>query len=277
MSRSAHRLHVLLAAGLAVLAVGCSDEASEPAVEPFSITVTVLDPAGTPLANTPVVILPALPPGVLQDDKQAGRAMPAAVAVPFTVGDDCRVDLEIRDVAGGHVRQLVDDVEARAGAHTLHWDGRDDDGADQLTGWYEAVLVCRDAAAGEVLFEASRNMLRIDLDSDLTPFTTGADGTVTITDRRLVPGFWDLPAVRQIDENGDWVGLFVLTEATQLRAAGGRTTFDAVDGPQSVTVHAAAAGSAPPAAVTRSGVDLPSRRDGPEGFALIDPRPNPFN
>ncbi len=277
MFRSRHLLGCALAASLICLTAGCSDDASQPADEPFSITVTVLDADGQPLADAPVVVLPDLPPGVIQDDKQAASVMPAAVRLPFIVAQICLVDLEILDVAGDHVRQLLDGFEAPAGRHEVVWNGRDDEGGDTLTGWYEAVLVCRDAESGEVLYEGSRGMLRIDVDSDLTPFVTGVAGTVTITDRRLVPGFWDLPPVLHVDENGDVLGEFTLTEATQLRSRGGRTTFDAVDGPQAVTVQATVTGKAVVGVTWTERGGIRDGRDDPGAFALEHPYPNPFN
>ncbi len=270
-------LYLFILAAPVLWLTGCSDEDSVAPTEEFAIDITVLDAAGQPLADRSVIVMPLLPPGVLQDDLQA--AMPSAVQIPFQVPDPCLVDLEIRDVAGATVRMLLSGDEAPAGQHTVVWNGQDDAEVDRYTGWYAAVLTCRDATTGEVLFTDARDMLMATVDFDRTEFRTDSDGKLTITDRRVVPGFWDVPEMRFTDENGNLTGLHTFTRWTQIRAAGDRVEFEAVDGRQSYTLQQPtlnldAPAGATAAAITSSLVDVPPV-DGE--FELGNPRPNPFN
>lgn len=275
MTRST-RLVVLssLAAAL-VLTAGCDDDPAAPEDTSFALTVTVLDADGDPLADAPVVIIPALPPGVLQDGKAA--AMRAAVTLPFTLPGDCRGDLTIVDVAGTPVRQLLVAHELPAGRHAVVWNGQDDEGNAMNTGWYTAILVCRDAATGALVYEGQRHLLLIHVDGDRTPFRTGDDGTVTITDRRIVPAFWTLPPVRHVDESATLIQEFALTTSTEIRAAGARITVALEDGPQEVTVQASALAAPAQAAPVVSAPLGAADGDDPVPVIFGDPYPNPFN
>ena len=80
-------------------------------------------------------------------------------------------------------------------------------------------------------FHDTSSMLMFLVDADQTPYMTGDDGTVTITDRRTVPGLWDLEPMMFVDENGEGLGLWTLTPETWIwticasfkRASAGRT------------------------------------------------------
>ena len=87
---------------------------------------------------------------------QLGGAFPnpmtLSAALPFTLRDESVVSLDIIDVAGRRVRNLV---EARAlvqGSHTFHWDGRDAAGRKVVSGTYlYRVSTSQETVSGKIL------------------------------------------------------------------------------------------------------------------------------
>lgn len=202
--------------------------------------------------------------------------MPAAVRIPFQTADTCRVRLEVRDVAGDLVRELINE-ELPNGPRQVIWDGKDDDGHDAHNGWYQVAMTCRDDA-DTILFADTAEMLLIRIDHGQTPLRTGSDGRVVVTDPTWVPGFWDLPPVQALDENGDLRGEFDLTTTMQIRAVGERVEFEAVEGTQTVTVQELGKLDATVAPALRRPLDRSEALcDPPIFYRLGNPCPNPFN
>lgn len=97
---------------------------------------------------------PVAPPAVLAFS--APRPNPARGPVAFVVSLPAaqRVTVDVFDMQGRHVRSLVRG-ELGGGAHTVAWDGRDDDGVRAASGVYYA----RMRAGG---FEATRHVVRVE-------------------------------------------------------------------------------------------------------------------
>ena len=267
----------LLVALLSLAALtACSDDPAGPADDGFAITVTVRQPDGQPVAGAPVVIAPALPEWIWPWAGAVSAAMPAAVRIGFEVAEDCVSTMVIRDVAGAEIRTLAEDFPTPAGAHHWMWDGRDFGMVHRPTGWYEVELTCR--VDGVETFHDTSSMLMFLVDADQTPYVTGDDGTVTITDRRTVPGLWDLEPMMFVDENGEGLGLWTLTPETWIWAGGTRTTVTVEDGPQDVVVTASAGPVAPAPGAAVAPVAAAGARAGIEPeYRLGQPAPNPFN
>jgi hypothetical protein len=138
-------------------------------------------------------------------------------------------------------------------------------------------MACRDDADA-ILFADTAEMLLIRIDHDQTPLRTGSDGRVVVTDPTWVPGFWDLPPVEALDENGEIRGEFDLTTTMQIRAVGERVEFEAVDGTQTVTVQDLGKRDAMVAPAFQRPLDRSQALlDPPTFYRLGNPRPNPFN
>ena len=268
----------LLVLVLALVACSDDDPVTPPEDENFALTVTVLDAAGQPLVDEPVHLMPRLPDGILPIGKDGVAAVPPAVVIPFTVPRACLVDMEVRDVTGATVRTLIADHEAPPGAHQVVWVGDADEGGLLSGGWFEVVLSCRDAGADTVAFTAARGMLMVAFDQDARAHgRTGPEGRLTITDRRVVPAFWELPPHDFTNEDGEVVGTYTLTTDTWIWADGVLTSNDAVDGPQEVTVRPT---SALRASTSTSAAAAAARRvveAADDGYALGRPFPIPYN
>jgi hypothetical protein len=270
------RLALLAALLIMAALAACSDDPAEPEDDGFAITVTVRQPDGAPLAGAPVLIVPALPEWIWPWGAVAAATMPAAVSIGFEVPEQCTTTMVIRDVAGAEVRVLMEDYPTPMGAHRVLWDGRDFGMIHRPTGWYEVELTCR--VDGVETFHDTASMLLYIVDYDLTPYVTGDDGTVTITDRRTVPGLWDLDPMVFVDESGDPLGMWTLTPETWIRVGGSRATLTAVDGPQDVTVTVSTAPAATASGVIAAPIATVGARDGIDPqYRLIQPYPNPFN
>lgn len=100
---------------------------------------------GTPIvyANVDSCVAPSLADadGTPRSDRLRVAPDPARsdVQLTFALAAPARVRLTVCDVAGRRVRELVD-ATLPAGARSLTWDGRDDDGARVRPGAYFAVL-----------------------------------------------------------------------------------------------------------------------------------------
>jgi len=92
---------------------------ANPAVVPSLLGVT-------PGAGAPVTALRAVAP----------NPFAGATTVAFTLARAGRVRLAVTDVLGRHVRTIADGAAFNAGAHTLAWDGRRDDGTNAWAGVY---------------------------------------------------------------------------------------------------------------------------------------------
>jgi len=69
----------------------------------------------------------------------------AATVLPLTLPEEWVVRVEVYNAVGQRVRRLVDGVLG-AGAHSLRWDGRDEQGGEVVSGMY----LCRVQAGGQV-------------------------------------------------------------------------------------------------------------------------------
>ncbi|HOX26205.1 MAG TPA: hypothetical protein PLL30_08415 [Candidatus Krumholzibacteria bacterium] len=203
---------------------GCGDNlAFEAPGGSFSLTVRVTDPDGAPVAGLRASLSPQVP----FVDYPYGRS---AEGSPLA---DIVYSRTIVDVAGTVVKRSLPSTE---------WDGRDDDGDPVHDGWYRLHTVGRDSETGEVVADESTPFLFIAADPDWhAAGVTDGNGEFTVTDRTYVPGFWDLEPMVARDEDGEPIGVFVVTTETRLTllSASGEAqtvTFAAVDEPQIVTV-----------------------------------------
>ncbi len=203
--------------------------------EPFRVQLRVTDPAGAPVTGLHVVVMPALPDWYWPDQ-------PARVnlTLRFSVPRESAVSLTVEDVRGRPVRSLVRGVMP-AGSWTLVWDGRDNAGARVPPGWFRAVLEIRDPQDGQLVQSSRWPVLLATEDPAHAMATTDAAGEAVLTDRRLVPGFWDLDPIVVVDEEGDTTGELILTPATWIRLVDdvGREqwwTGELEDGPQEIAI-----------------------------------------
>jgi hypothetical protein len=91
-------------------------------------------PPGTPLPPTPA---PGLVPASRPPELVQNRPNPfnPATTLEYDLTTPTRVRVEVYDLAGAHVRTLIDEPQA-AGRHVAHWDGRDTRGHPVASGVY---------------------------------------------------------------------------------------------------------------------------------------------
>ncbi len=259
------------------------DAVWNPEFETFRFEMLVVDQAGDPLEGVAVGSLPALPESVWPwpPNNEPTRSR---VAIPFELTEPLPVRIHIQDVTGAVIRDLPLGHLA-AGEHRAIWDGRDESGITTRSGWYEVVILFSEYG-GDPYWTAvdSAGVVHVPFDTGHVSLgETDADGRLVITDRRLVPALWDLPAVTFRDENGDDIGTYELTTTTWLNcrsdvSGGAWAVVEAVDGAQAVPVsllppdgHRAPSG----------GTMVVDKGDGPDNppppISLGGPFPNPFN
>ncbi|MBD3222769.1 hypothetical protein GF314_16180 [bacterium] len=275
----ARRWAVLMIAGLVVM-VACGEDDGDVAGPPaggFELTLTIVTPDGDPVAGVDVGSTPAMPEWVFPWGPE--RASRSRLAIPFQLADPCSVTVAITDVTAAVVCTLIH-ADLPAGRHTVLWTGRDQDDGRQPPGLYHVEFRAR-SADGATEVTSRRSVLHAALDTDWWSWgTTDADGLVTVTDRRLVPAFWQPDSLVAVDEGGNELGVFALTTETWLTLSDGETfqwqVVDAVDGPQEVQVVWDPGNAAAPRAVATD--RSPARGGDPEvPYQLGLPLPNPFN
>jgi hypothetical protein len=102
---------------------------------------------GSPLIWAPVdscvTVAPVLGVGqqplAVRDLRVEPNPMRGVADVSFALADPAEVAVDIRDVAGRHVRQVWSG-RLPSGAHVARWDGRDDQGTQVAPGCYFAVV-----------------------------------------------------------------------------------------------------------------------------------------
>lgn len=267
---------------LAVPFLGACEEDSDPPVDPgFSVDLTVVDSNGDAMAGVEAYLHIPLPPGITQD-KSSGRA---ATAFRFEIPAPRRVSLDVYDLQGEPVRQLLD-AELPAGAHELVWDARDQTGQPFLgTRVFEVLMRVFD---GDKLLYGSSvyPVLHTGLDAGQQPLvgTTDASGRLRIEDRDLFP-MLDAPTdLEAMDETGASQGSFAIGDEAQVRLRDPNTqesmvvTMDIQEGPNRRTVAWTPA-PAPPARIPAvlPAKDVPVVPVPPNGLELRTNFPNPFN
>jgi len=181
---------------------------------PFRVDLQVADPAGAPVPDLRVVVMPALPDWYWPEHAQVGH-----LSFGVAVAERAAVRLEIRDVLRLPVKELVDGV-LPAGHHTLIWDRTDSMGQPVPSGWYVALLEIADEQTGEVLLQEERPLLVATDGVETAAATTDAAGRAVLVDRRLVPGFWDLAPI--VHHEGGEIREIVLTPRTWIRLVDGQ-------------------------------------------------------
>lgn len=275
--RSLKRLACLLLILPFLMVPACSDDPAAP-TDDIRVTVRVRDAAGDPVAGLYLTLLSDNE--FLQDDFPDKRGGKASVTIPFTLARYAHIDVTVEDIEGGLITTLADSM-ASAGVHQVVWNGRDDAGVYQPSGRYTVRLVVKDEL-GTMLHEQTRDMLLATFSASVG--VTDDGGRLVLTDRRLFPHLYDRPALDAVDEMGEFMGSFTLSEdmifrltddpqtATQTRrvqVVGDGASVDMVWDPQ---VRTSAAADATVRAPVVQGADVP-----PIGFNLGQPFPNPFN
>jgi hypothetical protein len=236
---------LLLVVGLGILTVGCSDDdcpiCPDDESDSFEIVLTCVDEAGQPLANVSVGAMSALPESVWPFAPNSFLEKSRA-AIDFELAEPLRVKVLIRDVE----RNLVDTISEEhlvAGPHRVTWTGRyEDNNVHTPAGYYEAVLLVDE---GEELGWAAVDSIGLyQAAFDVGQFsfgTTDSNGKIRLTDRRMVPAFYDHLPISITNESEELLGQMPLTTTTWLncQSQGGRSgwgVLDAVDGIQEITV-----------------------------------------
>ena len=228
-----------------------SDSQPGPSPEPFSLTVSVTDGAGRSVPDQEVVLLVGGPFVPLSGGPTAARSGPSFLEVttpnPWSTVTSARLSLGVAsevqiDLVGldGHVVQTVQDRVFAAGQHQfVVWGDQPNAmlvggvyrlraivGADTLSQWtvHSDVYVEGAPAYGRRLGR------------------TGADGTLTLTDRTLVPAFYGLPPMELTDENGNSLGNWTIplggvVAVSTLDGGQARQAVAFVDGPNRVGVQ----------------------------------------
>lgn len=217
-------LSLCLCAFVTVVAFsGCDDDTTAPQDVAFSVTLTVTDLDGDPVAGVKVASMPAVPRSYWTPP-EGGPSTPPNTMVGFSLEQATAVRIEVRDVAGTLVRVLFDDV-LPAGRHEALWRGLDDANQPRPGGWYTFHV-----AYDDQVLETPFILAVCDPEWHTLGITDG-QGRLVIDDQTTVPAFWTPPAVEGVE----------LTTETLLRledasGAGNYATFTAIAGPQTAAV-----------------------------------------
>jgi hypothetical protein len=225
--------------------LACGDSPNGTDSDEFAIALTVVDIDGNPIEGAQVGAMPAIPQWVFPEvifpeDPSSGRGDRPSVNFRVLILGSQSVKILCLDVAGEIVR-VLGPTPLETGAHILSWDGRDDNGDLVATGYYCAELhLFNDSEEWEAM--GAKGMLLLDPWSPLGSLgSTTSSGRLTITDRKIVPGFWSPSDIEVTWDSPTIQGTFSVTTETWLYCQDvlGRTgwgVLDAVDGPQNLRV-----------------------------------------
>lgn len=276
---------LFLVTGTLVLLGGCGDDecpvcpGDETAT--FEIAVSCVDESGQPLANVAVGAMSALPEAVWPFEPNRFLEK-SRVGLGFELTETLRIKILIRDVERNRVTTIIEEY-MDAGRGSTFWNGRyADSGIQTPAGYYEAVLLVDEgegigwAAVDSIgLFQAAFDV------GQFSYGTTDAEGKIRLTDRRMVPAFYELLPIPWTDENATPLGLVPLTTTTWLncQSQDGRSGWgivDAIDGRQEITVTLVENAKAPEGLAARPlGAPTAGTKDARASFEM--PYPNPFN
>ena len=248
-------LPLLLALGLAACD-SAPDAPGAPAPDDsFSLTVTVRDAAGQPVADQDLALVYNLAEPVRLPHAPAASTGGAFLSVPFpnpwqvltrvhvylpdTVAT---ARLELFDVAGAVVRTLA--LPTEAGLHSVTLEGEPDGEAPLPGGVYRLR-----ATLGSETVEQWTIRSAVYADGRSTwgrrLGRTGADGTLRVSDPTVAPGLFDVPSLPVTDENGNSLGELAVTRVATVVVVsddgglsgdpGARITL--ADGPNAVTLR----------------------------------------
>ena len=270
-------LCLLLAAGIPALA-GCGDDDGTAPGDGFAVTVRVADAQGTAVEGIEVLTVMDSP---FYQDVLAAKAR---VTIRFDLAAPAPVTLTIEDAAGGLVRTLLAGGVRPAGQHGVVWAGEDGDGVHQASGLYVAHLAVGDGQGG-LLGEAWEPMYMALLAFDRGKLgETDADGRLVIRDKRLFPALYGQVEMDAVDETGQVIGAFPLTNTMRfyLRDPGDppalRHDVEVTHAGQVIELLWTKA----PPPKPRDAAGRPADKgvpqgDLPTGYKLYAPYPNPFN
>jgi len=245
----------------------------DPPYTTFRLVLTVVNDLDVPVPDLGVGLMPALPDWVLAEDQQ--RSTRTHITIPIELESERLVLMTIEDIAGTHVRTLLNG-ELVAGRHIVGWDGRNDTGQPTAAGYYEVVLQTGPAGSDILDSYQSRGVLQI-LEGALGHSgVTDEQGRVTIDDRRLVPGFWDVAPMTITSEEAEVRGVVEL--GTDVWVVMGdflqvALLSDVTDGAQTATVKYRQPLKPDGGQPKLGGNLLPP----PNQAELLPPYPNPFN
>lgn len=212
----------------------CSDNDSPATPTPFSVTITVTDPDGSPVQGLNLSLAPETPfygektfgsnsNALIEYENRLHGVSPnpfnPATRISCELAAESHLRLCIEDIEGTELRLLVDQIKP-SGIHNWQWNGLDENGDKVASGVYTAHLIITNASDDTVIHDESHHMLIAAWGIDYaTVDVTNADGQIVLTDKRLFPFLYGIDGFNATDEGGEIIGTIMLTASMRFYLA----------------------------------------------------------
>ena len=200
---------------LSLVFVACGDSTTGPISSTFSLDVQVHGSDGKPVEGLTVAVwnLSASLHQFLQDyfPKRAGLT-----AVGITLPQPAICWLATYDLDGNRVESTLEGDTLLTGEYTEVLGRNLESKAGVEVYRYE--LVAQDVESGEELFRDSKYMTVVEVDpAAFGTGTTDANGRYLTTNRKMVPGLYELPEMPALDGTAQQVGTFSLDDSVTIK------------------------------------------------------------
>ena len=200
---------------LSLALVACGDSTTGPVSSTYSLDVQVHGSDGKPVEGLTVAVwnLSGSLQQFLQDDfpKRAGLT-----AVAITLPQPAICWLATYDLDGNKVESTLEDDTLLSGEYREILGQNPDSKAGVEVYRYE--LVAQNVESGKEIFRDSKYMTVVEVDP--AAFGTGktdANGRYFTTNRKMVPGLYELPEMPALDETSLQVGTFSLDDSVTIK------------------------------------------------------------
>lgn len=200
---------------LSLALVSCGDDTTGPVSETFSLEVQVHEAGGAPVAGLTVAVwnLSGSLRQWMQDSlgKRAG-----ATAVDFVLPQRSICWLNSYDLEGRLVQSVLAGDTLLAGEYRRVLSPSPE--AEAGVEVYRYELIAKDVESGAERFRDAKYMTVAEVDpTQMETGTTDANGRYLTSERTIVPGLYDLPAMPALDGTGTQVGAFALDDSLTIR------------------------------------------------------------
>jgi hypothetical protein len=177
---------------------GCHDNPVDDFSEnSFSVEIRVVDSLGNPIPNIKVSIWNTINYLTPLSKVNSNNEINASTTIPYTIAQQCFVNVTIYDLNNEIVRELVSG-QYQAGAYEVEWS------TSLANGVYKCILfTSSDSLHSSVLFKDSMYVSLISPDPTISLIgLTNNEGSIKVTNKLLFPHLYNLPLIPQTSEVG---------------------------------------------------------------------------
>ena len=198
---------ILLVVFCCLILFSCITE-SDTDIEDFSFKITVKDLMGNPVDNLNIILINKFNYPSWVDYETKSRA---PTLITFILVEDSFVDLNILDIDGNHIRNILNE-DLQPGYYAAAWYCNDDDDYDVASGLYYCSM---DASENDTLYYHGDVMMYfLSLDSNHRHGYTNSEGVYESINKNPFLNLYDLDSLRIVDETGVFLGSEAFSDTT---------------------------------------------------------------